>query len=259
VASLAAVCDDTPRVAGRGQRAEFVQRHGDGQRLRVGQGTYEVLGSVDVGYALRVLLPRTWILIASGAIAGAAAFFASGLLPPTFESHATLIVGQSSGAPPIVYEDLLAAQILATTYAELSTTTPVLTDALERAGSSISVDELRDHVRVEAIRNSPLVVVTAEFQTAGEAARVANAIAEGTAAIGADDGNSLQISVVDPAQPADEPISPHPVMNAAVAGAIGVLASAALVLLIFGTSRRPSTQGATSDGAKRRSAFGEGR
>jgi capsular polysaccharide biosynthesis protein len=192
-------------------------------------------------------------------VAGAAALLASGLVPPTFQSQATLIVGQSSGAPPIVYEDLLAAQILANTYAALSTTTPVLSAARERAGISISIEELRDHVRVEAIRNSPLVVVTAEFPTAGEAARVANAIAQGTAAIGADDSDSLQIAVVDPARPAEEPISPHPVINALVASAIGVLASAALVLLAVGTSRPPSRRGATSDEAERRSAFGEGR
>jgi capsular polysaccharide biosynthesis protein len=214
---------------------------------------------MDIGYALRVLLPRAWILIASGAVAGVAALLASGLLPLTFESHATLIVGQSSGAPPIVYEELLAAQILANTYAELSTTTPVLSAARERAGISISIDELRDHVRVEAVRNSPLVVVTTDFPTAEESVLVANAVAQQTAAIGASKGNSLQISVVDPAQPAEQPISPHPVINAAVAGAIGILASAGLVLLTFGSSRRPSAQQATSDGADRRSAFGEAR
>jgi capsular polysaccharide biosynthesis protein len=258
VASLAAVCEDTPRAAGRGE-AELTRRRGDGQRLRAGQGTHEVVGSVDVGYALRVLLPRTWILIASGMVAAVAALLASGLLPLTFESHATLIVGQSSGAPPIVYEDLLAAQILASTYAELSTTTPVLSAARARAGISISIDELRDHVRVEAVRNSPLVVVTTDFPTAEEAALVANAVAQQTAAIGGGDSDSLQISVVDPAQPAEQPIAPHPVMNAAVAGAIGVLASAVFVLLTFGTARRPSTHGATADGADRRSAFGEAR
>lgn len=242
-----------------GATAELVESRGEGQRLRAGQGTHEVVGSVDVGYALRVLLPRIWILIASGTVAGAAALLASGLLPTTFESDATLIVGQSSGAPPTVYEDLLAAQILANTYAALSTTTPVLSAARERAGVSISIEELRDHVRVEAIRNSLLVVVTAEFPTAEEAARVANAIAEGTAAIGADDNDSLQISVVDPARPAEEPISPRPLTNAAVATAIGVLASGTLILLAFGTSRPPPRHGATSDGPERRSAYREGR
>jgi capsular polysaccharide biosynthesis protein len=192
-------------------------------------------------------------------VAGVVALLASGFLPVTFESHATLIVGQSSGAPPIVYEDLLAAQILANTYAALGTTTPVLTAARERSGISISIDELRGKVHVEAARNSPLVVVTAESPTALEAARVANAVARETAAIGANDGGSLQVSVVDPAEPAEQPVSPRPLMNAAVAGAIGVLASAAFVLLTFGASRRLITREATSDGADRRAAFGEAR
>jgi capsular polysaccharide biosynthesis protein len=220
---------------------------------------HEVVASMDIGNALRILLPRTWILIASGAVAGVAALLASGLLPMTFESHATLIVGQSSGAPPVAYEDLLSAQILATTYAELSTTTPILSAARDRSGLSISINELRGHVRVEAVRNSPLVVVTTEFPTAAEAAVVANAVAQATAAIGASDTSSLKISVVDPAQPADEPTSPHPVMNAAVAGAVGVIVSAALVLLTFGSSRRPSTLGATAEGRDHLSAFGEAR
>lgn len=201
---------------------------------------------VDVRYALEVLWPRAGILIASGIIAAVAALAGTSFLPPEFESHATLLVGQSSGAPPVVYEDLLAAQILAETYASLSTTTPVLAAARERSGLSISVDELRDLVRVEALRNRPLIVITSTFRTGDEAARAANAVAQETAAIGASDSESLQVSVVDPAEPAAQPVSPRPLVNAAIAGGIGVVASAGFILGASTMFRWPARRRATS-------------
>ena len=212
---------------------------------------------MDVRYALKVLLPRTGILIVSGILAAMAAFVATSFLPPTFESRATLLVGQASGVPPVGYEDLLAAQILATTYAALGTTTPVLAAARERSGISISVDDMRDRVRVEAIRNSPLIVITTIFPTREQAAGAANAVAHETAAIGASEGERLQVSIVDPAEPPAQPTSPHPLINAVVAGGLGMLASAGLILLAFATSRLPSGRRAAKDGGDRFPAVGE--
>ena len=212
---------------------------------------------MDVRYALAVLWPRTWVLIACGTVATVTAFVATGFVTPAFESRATLLVGQSSGAPPLVYEDLLTAQILSTTYAALGTTAPVLAEAQIESGISISVDELRDGVRVEASRNSPLIVVTATFPTADAAARVANAVAQAIAAIGSREGESLQLSVVDPAQPAEQPISPRPLISAVVAGGVGVLASAGSILAF--ARLRSTRRRATSDPRDRSPAVGEAR
>lgn len=203
---------------------------------------------MNVRHALAILWPRIWIMIASGLVAGVAAFGATGLVAPTFESRATLLVGQSSGAPPVVYEDLLAAQILANTYAELSTTTPVLTAARDQAGVSIAIEELRDNVRVEGARNSPLIVVTTTFSDAEVAARVANAIAEETAAIGATGNDRLHVSIVDPAEAATQPIAPRPLFTALAAGGFAIIASAGFVLLAFGSVRRPGRRASADDG-----------
>jgi len=203
---------------------------------------------MDVGHALTVLWPRTWILLASGLVAGVAAFAAAGLVAPTFESQATLLVGQSSGAPPVVYEDLLAAQILANTYAELSTTTPVLAAARDEANLSIPIEDLRAQVRAEGSRNSPLIVITTTFTDPDEAARAANAIAEETAAIGASGSDRLHVSVVDPAEAATEPIAPRPLFTALAAGGLAVVVSAGIVLLAFGSVRRPGRRTSIDEG-----------
>ena len=204
---------------------------------------------MDVGHALTVLWPRVWILIASGLVAGAAAFAATGLVAPTFESQATLLVGQSSGAPPVVYEDLLAAQILANTYAELSTTTPVLAAARDEANLSISIEDLRRQVHAEGSRNSPLIVITTIFRDPDEAARVANAIAEETAAIGAGGSDRLHVSLVDPAEASTEPVAPRPLFTALAGGGLAVLVSAGIVLLAFGRIGRPPRH-ASIDGGR---------
>ena len=200
---------------------------------------------MDVRYALAVLWPRTWILITSGIVAAVTAFIATGFLPPAFESQVTLLVGESSGAPPGVYEDLLTAQSLMTTYAALGTTTPVLAAAQERSGINVSIDELRDRVHVEAVRNSLLLVVTAKFSTADAAARAANAVAQAIAEIGPSEGNRLHLSVVDPAEETGQPSSPRPQVSAVVAGGLGVLASAGFILAF--AKVRPTRRKATSE------------
>ena len=207
---------------------------------------------MDIRYAFSVLWPRIWILIAAGVISAALALVGTSFVPPSYESRATLLVGQSSGGPPIVYEDLLAAQILASTYGALGTTTPVLNAVRDRVGISISTEELRERVRVEGARNSPLIVISATFPTAGQAASVANALAEETAAIGANVDGTLQVSVVDPAEPPARPISPRPVINAAVAAGFAVLVSAGLLLAL--SMSRPTNR---TDGADHRVAVGD--
>jgi len=194
---------------------------------------------LDVRHAIGVLWPRIPALIAAAMLAGAVAFVGSGFLPPTYESRARLLVGQPSGIPPSAYEELLAAQILATTYAELGSATPVLEAALGASGVEVPLRVFEDSVRVEPVRNSPLVEVICEYRTADGAASMCNALADQIAGFGSGESGQLSLVIIDPAEPGPSPVAPRPLTNGVAAG-VGALALVGGLILLF--DRRPADQ-----------------
>ena len=60
------------------------------------------------------------------------------VLPRSYESRATLYVGQALNEPQLDYGGLLASQILAQTYARLATTRPVLQAVIAREGLTLT-------------------------------------------------------------------------------------------------------------------------
>ena len=187
---------------------------------------------MDIRYAIRVLWPRTPVLIAAAILAAAVAFIGSGFLPPTYESRARLLVGQASGIPPSAYEELLAAQILSTTYAELGSATPVLEAALAASGVDIPLRIFAESVRVEPVRNSPLVEVICEFRTAAEATSMCNAMAEEIAGLGSGESGELTLVIIDPAEPGPSPVAPRPLVNGVAAGVGALVLVGSLILLL---------------------------
>jgi capsular polysaccharide biosynthesis protein len=192
---------------------------------------------LDVRYAIAVLWPRTPILLVAAVLAGAVAFVGSGFLPPTYESRARMLVGQPSGIPPSAYEELLAAQILATTYAELGAATPVLEAALEASRVDVPLRVFEESVRVEPVRNSPLVEVICEYRSPEEAARMCNSMADEIAALSSGDEGQLSLVIIDPAEPGPSPVAPRPLTNGVAAGVAAVALVGGLILLF---DRRPA-------------------
>ncbi len=206
---------------------------------------------MDLRYAASVLLPRWPILLVSAILAGTLAYFASGLLPQTFESQATLLVADQSGRPPAAYEDLLAAQILAGTYAELGRTTPILGAALERAGVNITIDEFEDVAIVESVGTSTLVAVTVRARSAQEARQLTDALATEVAALAPATVNGMQLSIVDPASEPDDPVSPRPMVNAALGAGVAMMLAAGVLLLAARLRRGAVTRCHTRHDARR--------
>ncbi len=122
---------------------------------------------------------RDWLLVLliGTAVAGAAAFGISSLLPKTYEAEATLLVGQSLSDPNADYESILTSQQVAQTYAAVGTSR----DRLERVIADLSLDttpeELAASVEVRAPANSTLLVVAAQSSSPSEAAAIANSLA----------------------------------------------------------------------------------
>ena len=118
-----------------------------------------------------------WLIVAAILLAGGTAFLVSSALPKSYESTATLIVGQSIQSANPDYNQLLTSQRLSQTYADLATTTPLLESVIEQNGLTVTPDEFRNFVSADAPRDSTLVHLTVKDGDPVQAATLANSLA----------------------------------------------------------------------------------
>lgn len=124
-----------------------------------------------------VFLRSSLTLVAIGALIGAvAAFLLSSVLPPTYQSQATLLVGQTANPGTTAdYNQLLISQRLSQTYAQLITLPEVAGGVIDELDLSTTPEELLKHVQADAPLDSTLLTITVEDGTADGAAKLANA------------------------------------------------------------------------------------
>ncbi len=142
---------------------------------------------------------RAWLplLVLSGALAGAAAYYVSSHQPNVFEASATLIVGHSlAGANPD-YDQLLVSQGLSATYASVATTPAILAKVIGKLSLKDTPDQLAQRVSASAAPGSVLLTITAQDGDPARAAALANAVSEELIATSAA-GQGQQTEVLTP-------------------------------------------------------------
>ena len=116
---------------------------------------------------------KFWILLVT-VIGGVGAYVGCSLLPPTYESSATLrVVVQSSTG--ISQDAVLASNALAIQYTPLIRSSPVVTPAAERIG--VPAGTLQASISSGTVGDQNLMAVSARAATEREAQRRANAVA----------------------------------------------------------------------------------
>jgi capsular polysaccharide biosynthesis protein len=133
---------------------------------------------LDLNTLVSRLYERLWIIVLLTVIGAAAGFGASKLAAPVFQSEARVLVGQSLNSTQVDYSDLLASQLLAQTYADLATTTPVLTAAAKNLNPPTTGEALSPAVSARAPLNSIYVVIQAQASSGARAAAIANEVAK---------------------------------------------------------------------------------
>lgn len=133
---------------------------------------------MDLRSQLAVLRAHRLLIIAAIVIAAVTAVVVTAASQKVYESRATLIVGQSlSSANPDIGQ-IDTSQRLATTYAQIATTRPILEGVIEELGLDTTADELRESVSAEPEANSTLFTITVERDDPGTAAAIANEISD---------------------------------------------------------------------------------
>ena len=115
---------------------------------------------------------------ACAAVAGIAAYLASGEVRPVFSSSATILVGDLH-ASDLTEDDLDTSDLLVSTYATLVRGPGVLAPVADGLGPGASWSELRRRIRVDLAMNEvPMMGVVVFAPSPTEAQRVAAAIVD---------------------------------------------------------------------------------
>jgi len=115
------------------------------------------------------------VVIVALAVGGAAT--ASALLPKTYSSRVTLIVGQSLTAVNPDLNQLNASQQLRDTYSQIATTRPVLASVIAALHLGTTTNALAKTISTGLPLNSTLLTITAQEPDPTTAAAVANGVA----------------------------------------------------------------------------------
>ena len=138
---------------------------------------------MDLRRYAAALWSAAWLIALSLVLAVVIAVVVASQLPRTFESRATLYVGQSLNDPGLGYTSILASQAVAQSYAQLALTRPVLEGAIDdlNLGPSddpIDPDELAQRVTAEVPDQGVLLQVLVRDADAIQSAKLANAIGQ---------------------------------------------------------------------------------
>lgn len=99
------------------------------------------------------------------------------LVPHSYEAEAALLVSRSAGGSTPGYEDLLAGQLLAQTYAELALTKPILAAVARELKLNDTPEQLANEITAQISGLNPIVRITVRGSDPARAAGIANEIA----------------------------------------------------------------------------------
>ena len=117
------------------------------------------------------------VIIGGALIFGFAAAVISQLLPVAYEARTALLIGRSAAGSDPDYQDLLASQLLAQTYAEVASTRPILSAVVSVLGLKETPEQVAASMTAEASGLS-IVRITIRNSDAGKAAAIANEVAQ---------------------------------------------------------------------------------
>jgi succinoglycan biosynthesis transport protein ExoP len=117
------------------------------------------------------------VMLVAAVLAGGTAYFVSTLQRPTYEAKAKLIVGRALTDVDPDPNQLSVGLDLASTYATIAETRPVLQRVIDSVGLGGTPGELLARLTIDTPRETALLTIAARHEDPAMAARIANAMA----------------------------------------------------------------------------------
>ena len=181
------------------------------------------------------MLKKRWLMIFS---VTAVAIIASGIvsffiLTPVYESSATLLVSYKQNQEAVMtYNDLTMSQKLVNTYSEIIKSRSISEAVLKKLDLDLTAEELSGKITVSKVNDTEIIRVNVQDEDSSVAALIANTVSD---VFKKEIRNIMEIdnvSIIDTAKASEYPVKPNKMMNIAIAGVLGMMASVGLVFVL---------------------------
>ena len=192
---------------------------------------------ISLGELLQVVWKRLWaVLLVAVVLTGAAVGFSLGQTPQ-YEASISILVGQERGSdvPGSLGGDVQGVQQLTQTMAEAVDARPVAEAVIDRLDLDVSPEIFLENMGVEPVANTQFIEVSYTDPDPEQAQRIANTVggvfSEQVSEV-SPSANAITATVWERAVTPDEPVSPDPVRNGALALFLGLMLGVGLAFLL---------------------------
>lgn len=119
-----------------------------------------------------------WLLILATILAGGAAYLISKRTTPVYQAVTTILINEAPANRNTDYTSIITSERLAQTYSQLMVKGPVLQGVIERLALPFELEDLREAIQVQPVRDTTLIEVRVEDTDPQRAADTANALVE---------------------------------------------------------------------------------
>lgn len=189
-------------------------------------------------------IARVWIglLVLSTVVGAAVSLLVALNTPPSYVGKVTMVVSPRTTVADLTIDDVDTARALTATLAEVATTAPVLEAAIIASGSNIDLQALSDSVDTNVPGGTSVIDISVTVRDPAAAVALANGIAAALVQFSKDDSQQTSarnyvLSVVDRAGRPSQAPSLGKVAQVALGGAVGLLVSISLALVVENRGR----------------------
>ena len=120
-----------------------------------------------------------WLIILSGIITGAAAYYVSSRQIPLYQTSTRLLVSNPPSLSGVEgYNSMINSYTMPNTYAEMVVVAPVLQGVIDKLQLNMTVEDLKGNVSVELVADTQILVVSVVDTNPVRATDIANSISE---------------------------------------------------------------------------------
>lgn len=189
---------------------------------------------IDLRDCITILKRKWWVIAIITTISVSISFILSFyVMEPVYEAQTTLIVKtEKASKKEVVSNDQVSVtEKLAVTYGEIIKSRAVLDEVIKKLDLNESYESLLNKVSISTVNDTQIIKIVVEDKNRLKAMLVANQIPKvfTEEAIRIADANSVE--VIDKATAPTNPVKPNKKSNMMLAGVIGIIAGASIVLV----------------------------
>lgn len=192
---------------------------------------------VELKDLLEILKKNWWLILLLTIIGFVTAYFITDrYVTPIYEAKTVLFIGKedaSLGMVGISLGQINADSQLIIDYKQIALTHLVIDEVIKNLALDMSYNEFRSDVVIETVQESRLFTVGFQYYDPTTAKLVSDELAKQLSITVLEIVGVENIRILDRARVPQSPISPNKAQNAMIGGLLGLIASIAIIILMF--------------------------